>query len=48
MIPRRDGRVLVGSTLEYVGFDKQTTEEARNDLKASAYELIPALAHHVD
>jgi glycine oxidase len=46
VIPRRDGRVLVGSTLEHVGFDKQTTEEAHNDLKASAYELIPALAHH--
>jgi len=47
VIPRRDGRVLVGSTIEHVGFDKQTTEQARNDLKASAYELIPALAHHV-
>jgi len=47
VIPRRDGRVLVGSTLEHVGFDKQTTQEACNDLKASAYELIPALADHV-
>lgn len=47
VIPRRDGRVLVGSTIEHVGFDKQTTEAARNDLKASAYELIPALARQV-
>ena len=46
VIPRRDGRVLVGSTLEHVGFDNQTTAAARNDLKASAYELIPALARH--
>ncbi len=44
VIPRRDGHVLVGSTLERVGFDKQTTAEARDDLQASAYELIPALA----
>lgn len=42
VIPRRDGRVLVGSTLEYVGFDKHTTEDALHELKASACELIPA------
>jgi glycine oxidase len=43
-IPRRDGHVLVGSTLEYTGFDKSTTEEALASLKASAAELLPALA----
>jgi glycine oxidase len=43
-IPRRDGRVLFGSTLEYVGFDKHTTAEAREDLTRAAFELIPALA----
>lgn len=43
-IPRRDGHVLVGSTLEHVGFDKQPTEEALASLKASAEELLPALA----
>ncbi len=47
VIPRRDGRVLVGSTLERVGFDKSTTQQARDDLKASAYELVPALADQV-
>jgi len=44
LIPRRDGRVLVGSTLEYVGFDKGTTEDARGDLYKEALRLIPALA----
>ncbi|HHJ15917.1 MAG TPA: glycine oxidase ThiO [Gammaproteobacteria bacterium] len=44
VIPRRDGRVLVGSTLEYVGFDKQTTAQARDELHRSALQLIPALA----
>lgn len=43
VIPRRDGRVLVGSTLERVGFDKSTTESALADLRAAAIRLIPAL-----
>ena len=45
VIPRRDGRVLVGSTLEHVGFDKQITVSARDDLIASATEIVPALAN---
>lgn len=43
-IPRRDGHILVGSTLEYAGFDKTTTEEALQSLRESAAELLPALA----
>ncbi|TDV65783.1 glycine oxidase [Pseudomonas sp. LP_7_YM] len=43
-IPRRDGHILVGSTLEYEGYDKTPTENALESLKASAEELIPALA----
>lgn len=43
-IPRRDGHILVGSTLEYAGFDKQTTAEALASLQASAASLLPALA----
>lgn len=42
-IPRRDGHILVGSTLEDVGFDKVPTEDALESLQASAYELLPAL-----
>ena len=44
VIPRRDGRILFGSTLEYAGFEKHTTQETRDDLCQSAFELIPALA----
>jgi len=44
VIPRRDGRVLVGSTMEEVGFDKTVTDEARDDLVQVAYEMVPALA----
>jgi glycine oxidase len=43
VIPRRDGRVLAGSTLEYVGFDKHTTEQGRSELMRFAYEVIPDL-----
>ncbi|WP_044872174.1 glycine oxidase ThiO [Pseudomonas sp. LFM046] len=43
-IPRRDGHILVGSTLEHAGFDKTPTEEALESLKASAFELLPQLA----
>lgn len=44
VIPRRDGRVLVGSTMEEAGFDKTTTTEARIELMEAAYRLIPVLA----
>ncbi len=42
-IPRRDGHILVGSTLEDVGFDKTPTAEALDSLLASAHSLLPAL-----
>lgn len=43
-IPRRDGHVLVGSTLEHCGFDKTPTDDALASLKASAEGFLPALA----
>jgi len=43
LIPRRDGRILCGSTLEFVGFDKQTTVEAQQQLSDVAYRILPAL-----
>ena len=44
LIPRRDGHLLVGSTLEDVGFDKSTDAATRQRLHAEAAELLPALA----
>lgn len=44
LIPRADGRVLIGSTLEEAGFDKTPTAEARDSLLASAVAILPALA----
>ena len=40
-IPRRDGHVLVGSTLEDVGFDKSTTAEAHEYLLKRVHALFP-------
>jgi glycine oxidase len=43
LIPRRDHHILVGSTLEYMGFDKTASEEARTSLQESAENMLPAL-----
>jgi glycine oxidase len=44
LIPRRDGRVLVGSTLEEREFNKQTTDSAREFLRNFAIDHFPQLA----
>lgn len=43
LVPRQDGLVLVGSTLEDCGFDKGTTAEAKAKLLAFAAQISPAL-----
>jgi glycine oxidase len=45
LVPRPDGRVLVGSTEEDAGFDKRTTTRAISDLLTLACNLVPDLAH---
>jgi glycine oxidase len=42
--PRSDGRVLVGSTVEMVGFERAVTAGATQQLLAGALRLVPALA----
>jgi glycine oxidase len=46
LIPRRDGHVVVGSTLEHTGFDKATSEEARQSLLETALALYPDLEQY--
>ncbi|HKJ08222.1 MAG TPA: glycine oxidase ThiO [Gammaproteobacteria bacterium] len=46
LIPRRDGRILMGSTVEETGFDKSTTAAARKDLFRAAVQLVPELADY--
>jgi glycine oxidase len=43
LIPRRDGHLLIGSTLEDVGFDKRTTEAAYDTLRRRAEAILPPL-----
>ena len=43
LIPRRDGHLLVGSTLEDVGFDKQTTQVVQDNLRLQAEVIVPQL-----
>ncbi len=45
LVPRDDGRVLVGSTLEFVGYEKRVTAAAVRDLLTHAIALVPALAN---
>jgi len=44
LIPRKDGRVLCGSSIEHTGYDKSTSADIKQDLLNSATEIFPALA----
>jgi glycine oxidase len=44
VVPRADGRLLAGSTMELVGFEKQVTAEGLARILSMAIELCPALA----
>lgn len=43
LIPRRDGKILAGSTVEHEAFNKTTTVEAQQRLSVFAKTLLPAL-----
>lgn len=43
LIPRADGRILIGSSLEDVGFDKSVTIDTVGDLAARGARLMPDL-----
>jgi glycine oxidase len=44
VVPRSDGRVVVGATVEEQGFDTQVTAGAVHDLLRAALELLPDVA----
>ena len=44
LVPRGDGRVLVGATEEVAGFDKRTTAGGVGGLVEFAVDVVPALA----
>ena len=43
VVPRRDGRLLAGSTTEHVGFDKRTTDDGMRSIHAAAAEISPRI-----
>lgn len=43
IVPRQDGRLLAGSTMERAGFDKRVTIEGRQRIMAQAVEIAPAV-----
>lgn len=45
LIPRDDGRTVVGSTLEFVGYQRGVTAGGVRDLLAAAIQVVPGLAH---
>ncbi len=42
-VPRSDGRILVGASMERVGFQRGNTEEIVNSLLAATYRITPGL-----
>jgi glycine oxidase len=44
VVPRADGRVVVGATVEEQGFDTRVTGGAVHDLLRAAFELLPDVA----
>ena len=44
LIPRSDGRLLVGATVEEAGFDKRTVPDTIQRLHRAALKLVPKLA----
>jgi glycine oxidase len=44
LVPRNDGRILAGATVEYAGFDKKVTAGGLEKLLSRAIQLAPDLA----
>jgi glycine oxidase len=44
LVPRADGRILAGSTVEYVGFDKSVTPRGLASISSAVARMTPSLA----
>src|SRR6266436_6295242 len=45
LVPRNDGRIVAGATVEHAGFDKRVTAGGIEKILSSAIELAPGLAN---
>ena len=43
LVPRSDGRILIGATVEEAGYDKRTDADTIQRLQQAAIDLVPAL-----
>src|ERR1700694_290247 len=49
LVPRNDGRILAGATIEYAGFDKRTTAGGIAKILSAAIDLASGLANaHIE
>ena len=44
LVPRRDGRILAGSTTEHAGFDKEVTASGVHSILSNALEISPRIS----
>ncbi|MGH9503450.1 MAG: glycine oxidase ThiO [Terriglobales bacterium] len=44
LVPRSDGRIVIGSTMEEAGYDKRTDASTIQHMRQAAVHLVPALA----
>jgi glycine oxidase len=45
LVPRSDGRIVIGATIENAGFDKRTDPDTIRSLHQAAIRLLPGLKH---
>lgn len=43
VVPRSNGRILAGATVEEVGFDKSPTSAAEESISSAAFDIVPRL-----
>lgn len=43
LVPRQDGRILIGASVEYAGFEKAVTVDGIGSLLSAALEVVPSL-----
>ncbi len=44
LVPRSDGRILIGATVEEAGYDKRTDADTIQRMRQAAIQLVPALS----
>ena len=42
LVPRSDGKILIGATVEFVGYDKRTTLEGTRQMIEAGIGLMPS------